>query len=88
MDDLSDAKVQKVGAALREVTRVREDYGARLTAAETDEERQVLQNEAQAVMIEAVRGQDLSVIEFSEVIEAAEDDPTVRDRVLTAASLD
>lgn len=88
MDDVSDAKVQKVGAALREITRVRNDYGARLTSAQTDEERQGLQMEAQAVMVEAVRGQGLSVGEFNDVVEAADDDPTLRDRVLAAASSD
>jgi Domain of unknown function (DUF4168) len=85
MDDLSDAKVQKMGAALREVTRIRDDYEARLTAAETDEERQGLQNEAQAVIVEAVQDQGLSVTEFNEVVEAADEDPTVKDRVLAAA---
>ena len=86
MDDISDAKVQKVGAALREITRVRNDYGARLTSAQTDEERQGLQDEAQAVMVEALRGQGLSVGEFNEVVEAADDDSTLRDSVLAAAS--
>jgi hypothetical protein len=86
MDDVSDAKIQKVGAALRDITRVRDDYGARLTSAQTDEERQELQNEAQAVMVEAVRGQGLSVGEFNEVVEAADDDPTLRDRVLAAVN--
>ena len=85
MDDVSDVKVQKVGAALREITRVRNDYGPRLTSAQTDEERQGLQMEAQAVMVEAVRGQGLSVGEFNEVVEAADDDPTLTDRVLAAA---
>ncbi len=85
MDDVSDTKVQQVGAALREINQVRNDYGARLTSAQTDEERQELQNEAQAVMVEAVTGQGLSVGEFNEVVEAADDDPTLRDRVLAAA---
>lgn len=84
--ELCDAKVQKVGAALREITRVHENYEARLTAAETVVERQGLQNEAQAVMIEAVEAQGLSVGEFNEVVEAADEDPTVRDRVLAATN--
>jgi hypothetical protein len=86
MHDVSDAKVQKVGAALREITRVRDDYGTRLTSAQTDDERQGLQMEAQAVMVEAVRGQGLSVSEFNEVVEAADDDPALRDRVMAAVS--
>jgi hypothetical protein len=88
MDDVSDTKVQQVGAALREITQVRKDYSARLTSAQTDEERQGLQNEAQAVMVEAVRGQGLSVGEFNEVVEATDDDPTLRDRVLAAVNSD
>lgn len=86
MDDVSDTKIQQVGAALRDITEVRKDYGQRLSTAETDDEKQGLQAEAQAVMVETVRGHGLSVSEFNEVVEAADDDPLLRDRVLAAAN--
>ena len=86
MDNISDTKIQKVGAAVREVSQVRKDYGTRMSEANTDEEREGLEVEAQAVMVEAVQRQGLSVAEFSEVVDATDDDPDLRDRVLAAAN--
>jgi Domain of unknown function (DUF4168) len=86
MHNISDTKIQKVGAALREVSQVRKDYTVRIGTATTYEEKHGLQAEAEAAMVDAVQGQGLSVPEFNEMVDATDDDPALRDRVIAAMS--
>ena len=77
--------VKKVGAALRDVTTVRKEYSQRFTDAQTEDQRDKLQTEATAVMVEAVRRRGLTVNEFNEVCQAADEDADLWGRLVAAA---
>ena len=83
--DLDDETVSKVGKALRQVSEIKEVYSQRLTSAATDDERLEVAEWAQDAALEALGGQGLSVERYEQVLTAAEDDPSLEQRLLAAA---
>lgn len=83
---VSGATVTKVGAALREVTQIRQGAAQRLQAATTDAERQAVARQATSAEESAVMRQGISVGTYNQVIAAAHRDPSLRQRVLAAAN--
>lgn len=81
-----DGLVNKVGAALREITEIRETYTQRLAAAGNGDEREAVEDAAQVAMVQAIDAQGLSVGQFNDVVSAAEEDPELGQRVLAAAN--
>src|SRR5579875_1795510 len=83
---VSDMTVAKVGAALRDVTHIRQSAAQRLQAAGTDAERQSVSRQATSAEEAAVMRQGISVATYNQVIAAAHQDPALRQRVLAAAN--
>jgi hypothetical protein len=83
--EINDTVVQKVGVALGQITQIRETYAERLASVDSEKEKQMMETEAQTVMVKAVSRQGLSVEQFNAVVSAAEADPDLERRVLAAA---
>jgi hypothetical protein len=82
---ISDTVVQKVGAALGQITQIRQTYADRIASLDSSDEKQAVETEAQTVMVDAVSQQGLSVEQFNDVLTAAKADPDLEQRVLAAA---
>ena len=80
-----DELVMKVGAAVGQVAMIRQDYTQRVQAAQTDDEREQLAEQAQHAAMQAIGGQGISVTDYNEVVTAAEDDPELEGRLIMAA---
>jgi hypothetical protein len=83
--DISDATVQKTGAALGQIAAIRQEFAPRIQAAPTPEQRQGLAEQASRAAAQAISAQGLSVDEYQRVIQLAEADQGLRERVLAAA---
>lgn len=84
--DISDDTVTKVGSAAVRVVEIRQTYTPRIVAAQSQAEREDLEQEATEALVEAISDQGLSVDEYNEVVAAAQADPDLEQRLLTAAS--
>jgi phage protein D len=82
---MSDAMVQKVGAALRQVTAIRQTYEQRAKTADTQQQTQDLNNQARQEIVKAISDQGLSVPQYQQAIQMAQANPTLRQRVISAA---
>jgi hypothetical protein len=77
--------VQQAGAALRDVTTIRETYSPQIASAKTDSERQVLQQRAMDEAAKAINDKGLTVDRYNEVMRQAQADRDLGDQVLAAA---
>jgi hypothetical protein len=84
--DISDDLVSKVGTAAVRVVEIRQSFTPRLVAAQSQAERDSVEQEATSALVEAISDQGLSVDEYNEVVAAAQADPELEERLLTAAS--
>ncbi len=84
--DISDDMVSKVGTAAVRVVEIRQDFTPRIVAAHSQAERDGLEAEATTALVEAISEQGLSVDEYNEVVAAAQSDPELEQRLLSAAS--
>jgi uncharacterized protein DUF4168 len=82
---LSETTIQKAGLALRDVTQIKVDYSQRVGAVQNPGERQRLAQDAQERQIKAVTDRGLSLSQFNQVVQLAQVDPNVKERLLTAA---
>jgi hypothetical protein len=82
---LSDALVHKVGAALRQTASIRQKYSTGAEAANTSDQKQTVSSQAETEMLQAISDQGLSVQQYNQVIQMAQADPTLRQRLLLVA---
>ena len=82
---VSDAMVHRVGKAIRNVTMVRQQYTQQAQASKSPQARQALDTEAQRDMAKAVTDQGLTLQQYDQVIQMAQADPSLRQRLLSAA---
>ncbi len=82
--EIPEATVNKAGAALREVAQIRRDYSERAQQA-PEAQRQGIADQASRAAAEAITRQGISIDEYNRVIMAAQNDPSLRARVLAAA---
>jgi hypothetical protein len=80
-----DATVHKVGTALRNVATIRQQYAQRIQSTDSPQQRQELTDQARTDMEKAIGDQGLTIDRYSQVIQMAQNDPTLRQRVLSAA---
>src|SRR5258706_5547877 len=80
-----DTVVAKTGAALRDVTEIRETYAPRVAAASNDGEKQGLLQQATDKSVKAITDRGLSLDQYNQVIRAAQADPQLEQRLVTAA---
>jgi hypothetical protein len=79
--DISDKKLDAAAAAAKSVSAVRDTYEQKLTRAPTTDKKRIA-DEANNAITKAVTDQGLSVEEFSTIMEVAQNDSGVRDKLL------
>jgi hypothetical protein len=78
--DIPDQKLDATAAAVQRVASLRQDFQNRIaTAAPSDKER--IADEANSAMAKAVTDQGLSVEEYTAILQLAQADPAVRDKI-------
>ena len=83
---VSDVMVQRVGKAIRNVTMIRQQYSQQTQAAsKSPQAQQTLDNQAQRDMAKAVTDQGLTLQQYDQVIQMAQADATLRQRLLSVA---
>lgn len=79
--NIPDQKLDQAAAALQQVAGLKRDYQQRVDSA-NDSDKQQLVNEANSKMAKAITDQGLSVQEYTAIIVTAQNDPTVREKLL------
>jgi hypothetical protein len=79
--NISDEKIDQAAAAIQDMQKVRSDYQQKLAGASPDQQTQIA-GEANAAMEKAVTAHGLSVDEYNSIIQLAQNDSTVRDRIM------
>jgi hypothetical protein len=82
--DISDQKVSQVGKAVAQIVKLRQSLEENMAAAPTEEDRQTLVEQVETAAVRAIGEQGLTVTEYNELIAAAQADPDLEERVLTA----
>jgi uncharacterized protein DUF4168 len=79
--DISEQKLDAAAKAVKNVSTIRDSYEQRLIKAPADQKSK-LADEASDAMAKAVKEQGLSVEEYTSIIEVAQNDPVVRNKLL------
>jgi GTP1/Obg family GTP-binding protein len=82
---MSDATVAKVGVVLRQVAQIKQTYSERLQTAKTPEQQQDISKQANGAAVTAITQQGLTLDQYKKVLEAAQSDPALKQRLLAAA---
>src|SRR5262245_34770751 len=78
---IPDNKLDAAAVAVKNVSMVKREYEQRIAqASESDKSR--LANEGKQALTKAVTDQGLSVAEYTEILQVAQNDPVVRDKIL------
>jgi hypothetical protein len=80
--DLSDQKLSAAAAALKRIAGLQKDYRRRIAEAEAPAEKERIVEEANNEITKAMTEQGLSVDEFTSILDAAKDDPEIRDKII------
>ena len=78
---IPDKKLDATAAAVKQVATIGENYDKKLAEAPADQKDRVL-SEARAAITKAVTDQGLSVDEYMTIMNVAQNDPVVRDKLL------
>lgn len=79
--NIPDAKLDQAAAALQQVAGLMREYQQRVDQANPSDKQQLV-NEANNKMSKAITDQGLSVQEYTSIIVTAQNDPTVREKLL------
>jgi Domain of unknown function (DUF4168) len=82
---MSDAMVTKVGTALRHVAMIRQEYSQRAQGTSSPQQQQALSDQAKNEMVKAIGDQGLSVQQYQQAIQMAQNDDTLKRRLLSVA---
>ncbi|WP_428538839.1 DUF4168 domain-containing protein [Rhodopila sp.] len=82
---IPDGTIGKAGAALRDVAKLQEKYQGQMEQA-TPDQKQGLSEQANAEAVQAIQSHGLSVQEYSTVVRTAQNNPQVKQRLLSAAN--
>jgi hypothetical protein len=80
--DISDQKLDATAAALDQIADVKENYTKQIEATPGDADKRRLVDEANKALVKAVTDQGLSVEEYTSIMVVAQNDPTVRQKIL------
>jgi len=80
-DSIPDNKLDAVAAAVKSMSMVKEDYEQRIAQA-PDSEKSRLADEGKQALTKAVTDQGLSVAEYSEIVQVAQNNSAVREKIL------
>ena len=78
--DIPDQKLDAAAAAIKRVAGLKQDYQQRIAAAAPADKENIL-NEAVHALAKAVTDQGLSVEEYDSILEVAQNDPGVREKI-------
>ena len=78
---ISDQKLDATAAALDQVASVKEDYQRRIKAADPADKNR-LAEEAHNALVKAVTDKGLSVEEYTSILDVAEKDQNIREKIL------
>jgi hypothetical protein len=78
---ISDQKLDAAANAIKEVAAVKDKYQQRLQAASPSDKDGIV-NEANAALTKAITDQGLSIEEYNSILVVAQNDPTVREKIL------
>jgi Domain of unknown function (DUF4168) len=78
--NISDQKLDAAAAAIEQVASLNQDYQQRIVAA-APSDRERIANEAMDALAKAVTDQGLSVEEYDSILEVAQNDPDVREKI-------
>lgn len=79
----TDQQLQKFASASQKISGVVDEYRPKVDAAKTDEAKQKVVQEADAKMVQLVRADGLSVEEFNGIGQAVQQDPQLKQRLMT-----
>jgi hypothetical protein len=79
--DISEKKLDAAAKAVKNVSTIRDSYEQKLIKAPADQKAK-LADEASDAMAKAVKDEGLSVEEYTSIIEVAQNDPVVRNKLL------
>jgi anti-sigma regulatory factor (Ser/Thr protein kinase) len=78
--DIPNQKLDAAAAAIKRVASLKQDYQQRIAAAAPADKENIL-NEAVHALAKAVTDQGLSVEEYDSILEVAQNDPGVREKI-------
>jgi hypothetical protein len=79
--NITDQKLDQTAAAIQNVERVHTAYRQKLSAATPDDQDKII-SEGNAALEKAVTDQGLSPDEYNSIIQVAQNDPSVRNRLV------
>jgi LPS O-antigen subunit length determinant protein (WzzB/FepE family) len=82
---VDDLTVHKVGAALRHVAAIRQEYLQQAQASKSVQQQSDLTTQAKQNMVKAISDQGLSVDQYEQVIHQAQNDPMLKQRLMAVA---
>lgn len=85
---IKDAKLLKFSIAMDSIDKISSQYEAEFQSAEDTEQAQAIQQRAQEEMIKAVKKAGLTVAEYSEIAQQAQQNPELRDRIMNMSRSD
>ena len=84
--DLSDVTIHKAGAAMRQVTAIRQDYTQRIQATKAPDQQAALRQQADTASVKAVEDHGLTVQQYNQVLRTAMANPDVKAHLLKEES--
>ena len=79
--NVPDRKLDAAAAAVKNVTAIRQDYQNRLAQAPKEQKTRIV-DEADTAMKKAVTDQGLTVAEYTQILQIAQNDPAIRGKLL------
>lgn len=83
VSSIKDAKLLQFSIAMDSIDKISTRYESEFQSAEDTEQAQTIQQRAQAEMVKAVEKAGLTVAEYSEIAQQAQQDPQLRERIMT-----
>ncbi len=80
--NISDQKLDAAAAAIEHVTSVKQDYQQKMSTAAAPSDKSRIASDASNAMKKAVTDQGLSLEEYSSILQVAQNDPGVRQKLL------
>jgi hypothetical protein len=81
-DNIPDQKLDQAAAAIERMASIKQEYQLRISKEPSQAEQQKLANEGNNKMEKAVTDQGLSVEEYSSILEVAQNNPMVREKIV------
>lgn len=78
---ISDQKIEATAKAIKGVTAIKQDYEQKLAAAPEPDKGRVV-DEANHALAKAVTDQGLSIEEYTRILQVAQNDPTVHEKII------